>query len=176
MGTPFFFWSVPPSHRPGSKNVKPDALSHVLDFPRSKLLPDNCAWGCCGGCSVLGGIERQVREALRGVAVTVRCPDGLFVPKPLRAAVLEWSHSSRLVCHPGLLRTLASFRQRFGGPPWTKMPDSLWRPAWFVPRINLLISLLLVCCSLCPFPPTPGLTFHLILLLASLFLKATPLY
>ncbi len=45
------------------------------------------------------------------------CPAGrLLVPEALRPEVLQWGHESRLVCHPGIRRTLFAIRQRFWWP------------------------------------------------------------
>ncbi|KAI3365736.1 hypothetical protein L3Q82_000693 [Scortum barcoo] len=43
------------------------------------------------------------------------CPQNrLFVPPSLRSDVLQWAHSSRLTCHPGIQRTIdVVVRQRF---------------------------------------------------------------
>lgn len=48
----------------------------------------------------------------------------LFVPESVRPEVLEWSHSSRLVCHPGVRRTLAALRQHFW---WQGMGEDVHR-------------------------------------------------
>ncbi len=63
------------------------------------------------------GIERRVEEAGRGVHVPEGCPAGrLLVPEALRPEVLQWGHESRLVCHPGIRRTLFAIRQHFWWP------------------------------------------------------------
>lgn len=38
------------------------------------------------------------------------------VPRILRSDVLQWAHSSRLTCHPGLQRTKEVLQQRFWWP------------------------------------------------------------
>ncbi len=49
--------------------------------------------------------------------MTEGCPAGrLLVPEVLRPEVLQWGHESRLVCHPGIRRTLFAIRQRFWWP------------------------------------------------------------
>ncbi len=81
--------------------------------------------GCHGGVCFLGCWEAGqggLVEVLRG------CPTGLFVPGPLLPSALEWSHSSRLVCHPGVQRTLASVLY------------SSWLLALFASRTRLLTS------------------------------------
>ncbi len=105
------------SYRPGSKNVKPDALSRLFGAPEGELtaetiLPEGMVVG-----ALSWGIERRVEEAGRGVHVPEGCPAGrLLVPEALRPEVLQWGHESRLVCHPGIRRTLFAIRQRFWWP------------------------------------------------------------
>ncbi len=105
------------SYRPGSKNVKPDALSRLFGAPEGELtaetiLPEGMVVG-----ALSWGIERRVEEAGRGVHVPEGCPAGrLLVPEALRPEVLQWGHESRLVCHPGIRRTLFAIRQRFWCP------------------------------------------------------------
>lgn len=41
----------------------------------------------------------------------------LYVPLGLRLEVLEWEHSSQLVCHPGIEQTYRLLHQRFWLPP-----------------------------------------------------------
>ncbi|KAI3358945.1 hypothetical protein L3Q82_014740 [Scortum barcoo] len=62
-------------------------------------------------------IEERVKAAHRRVnlAQPSACPQNrLFVPPSLRSDdVLQWAHSSRLTCHPGIQRTIDVVRQRF---------------------------------------------------------------
>ncbi len=103
------------SYRPGSKNV--DALSRLFRAPEGELtaetiLPEGMVVG-----ALSWGIERRVEEAGQGVHVPEGCPAGrLLVPEALRPEVLQWGHESRLVCHPGIRRTLFAIRQRFWWP------------------------------------------------------------
>ncbi len=67
--------------------------------------------------AVIWEVESRVREALDGVTTPVRCPEGLlFVPESVQTSILQWGHSSRLACHPGVARTLALIKQRFWWP------------------------------------------------------------
>ncbi|KAI2649346.1 Transposon Tf2-9 polyprotein [Labeo rohita] len=105
------------SHRPGSKNTKPDALSRQFESPDDpppleSILPKGRMVG-----AVVWGIEQQVKRALSHVTIPCGCPEGkLFVPESVRSAVLRWSHASWLAVHPGVRGTLTSVRQRFWWP------------------------------------------------------------
>ena len=102
------------SYRPGSKNVKPDALSRLFDpssAPRSpsNILPPSCVVG-----AITWGIEKKVRQANVNCQVPDGCPPNrLFVPALLRSQVIHWAHTSRVSCHPGVRRTLFFIKQRF---------------------------------------------------------------
>ncbi|XP_043113873.1 uncharacterized protein LOC122358155 [Puntigrus tetrazona] len=62
-------------------------------------------------------IEQRVRKAGREGEAPEGCPEGrLFVPAALRPKVLQWGHESRVACHPGVRRSLATIRQRFWWP------------------------------------------------------------
>ncbi|CDQ59287.1 unnamed protein product [Oncorhynchus mykiss] len=43
-------------------------------------------------------------------------PGRLFVPESVRSAVLQWSHASKIACHPGVARTMALLGRRFWWP------------------------------------------------------------
>lgn len=105
------------SYRPGSRNVKPDALSRQFetgDHPQdaASILPPDCVVG-----AVTWDIEKEVQQALSRAQIPDGCPPGrLFVPGPFRSRVLQWGHSSLLSCHPGVSRTLSLITQRFWWP------------------------------------------------------------
>lgn len=105
------------SFRPGSKNLKPDALSRQFDSSEGastdeRILPQHCVVG-----AAVWGVEQAVRRALSHTARPPRAPEGtLFVPEAARSTVLRWGHSSKLVAHPGVRGTLAAIRQRFWWP------------------------------------------------------------
>ena len=107
------------TYRPGSKNVRADALSRVFpaDPPSNgpavdRILPLARVVGV-----ITWGVESVVRMAQR----TQPDPGGgspncLFVPTTVRGQVLKWGHSSRLSCHPGAHRTAEFIRRRFWWP------------------------------------------------------------
>ena len=109
------------SYRPGSKNAKPDALSrqfasYALQAKEESVLPPHCLVA-----AAQLDIETSVLEALAGVPGPGNGPPNcLFVPQSVRTQVLEWSHGSRLSCHPGVSRTLSVLKQRFWWPSMRK--------------------------------------------------------
>ena len=105
------------SYRPGSRNVKPDALSRIYDpEPVAKepepILPLNCVVGV-----VTWQIEQEVKQANGETPPPSGCPEHrLFVPVDLRPQVIHWAHTSLLTCHPGVRRTMFAISQRFWWP------------------------------------------------------------
>ena len=103
------------SYRPGSRNIKPDALSRQFvvgeeDSPS----PDNILPSPRVMAALTWGVEERVRAALEDHPGPSSCPqDRLFVPQELRTEVLQWAHDSRLTCHPGILRTKEVLQRRF---------------------------------------------------------------
>uniref|UniRef100_A0A3B3E207 Gypsy retrotransposon integrase-like protein 1 n=1 Tax=Oryzias melastigma TaxID=30732 RepID=A0A3B3E207_ORYME len=106
------------TYRPGSRNMKPDALSRQFDIPASSptsqntILPRTCVVG-----AAIWEVEREVQRAQVNCPSPSECPPGLlFVPPPARSSVLQWGHCSKVACHPGIHRTISLLRQRFWWP------------------------------------------------------------
>ena len=105
------------SYRPGSRNVKPDALSRLFDpEPVAKdtetILPLTCVVG-----ALTWQIENEVKQANGDVRSPSGCPENrLFVPVELRPQVIHWAHTSLLSCHPGVRRTMFAISRRFWWP------------------------------------------------------------
>ncbi|KAK7916542.1 hypothetical protein WMY93_012303 [Mugilogobius chulae] len=121
------------TYRPGSRNVKPDALSRQstteeFDSQPGPIIPPSCLVDSPDSTDkssaptfLLGAvgweIERVVQEAQRTQPDPGNGPPGcLFVPDSVRSKVLQWGHNSKLTCHPGFNRTLSFLRQRFWWP------------------------------------------------------------
>lgn len=105
------------SYRPGSRNVKPDALSRRFfkdSFPveSAPLLPPSCLVA-----PFFWDIEERVKAASVDQPRPSTCPpDRLFVPALLRSEVLQWSHSSKLTCYLDVHRTKEFLQRRFWWP------------------------------------------------------------
>ncbi|KAL2089934.1 hypothetical protein ACEWY4_014622 [Coilia grayii] len=105
------------SYRPGSRNVKPDALSRQFQeedrlhgpvpiLPESRVV-----------AALTWDVERQVQRALQDQPGPSAYPEGrLYVPETLRSQVLQWGHDSLLACHPGATRTSHHIARRFWCP------------------------------------------------------------
>ncbi|KAL2078839.1 hypothetical protein ACEWY4_024583 [Coilia grayii] len=106
------------SFRPGTRNIKPDALSRryqkdedCLQGP-APIIPESRVVA-----ALSWDIEREVQQALRDQPGPSACPaDRLYVPDALRSQVLQWGHDSLLACHPGATRTSQHIAQRFWWP------------------------------------------------------------
>uniref|UniRef100_A0A3P9LGA0 Gypsy retrotransposon integrase-like protein 1 n=1 Tax=Oryzias latipes TaxID=8090 RepID=A0A3P9LGA0_ORYLA len=104
------------SYRPGSRNVKPDALSRKYSSSDSSsdssILPMSCFVG-----SLTWEIESKVQQAQGEIPAGTSCPSGtLYVPESLRSEVIAWGHTSRIACHGGVYRTIRILKRRFFWP------------------------------------------------------------
>lgn len=116
------------SYRSGSKNLKPDALSRIYsNTPRERnpeaIIPQS---------KILAPLRWGFESAIRKAQIQDPDPGGgptnrLYVPKAVRSQVLQWAHSSRLTCHPGISRTLDFLQRRFWWPTAKKDVISLVR-------------------------------------------------
>uniref|UniRef100_A0A8C6M778 Gypsy retrotransposon integrase-like protein 1 n=1 Tax=Nothobranchius furzeri TaxID=105023 RepID=A0A8C6M778_NOTFU len=109
----FYRFNLVLSYRPGSKNVKPDALSRQYasedETTPCTILPTSCIVA-----GVTWPIRDQVLEALKTDPGPGNGPSNkLFVPQGLRGKVIDWAHTWRFSIHPGVGRTVALIRQSF---------------------------------------------------------------
>uniref|UniRef100_A0A3B3HJF8 Gypsy retrotransposon integrase-like protein 1 n=1 Tax=Oryzias latipes TaxID=8090 RepID=A0A3B3HJF8_ORYLA len=109
------------TYRPGSRNIKPDALSRQFcdtEHPKTttSILPETCIIG-----NLIWDIETKVIQAQGEEPDHPTPPNGtLYVPASVRSAVITWAHTSRIACHGGVTRTLHLIRRRFFWPSMNK--------------------------------------------------------
>uniref|UniRef100_A0A8C7ZML9 Gypsy retrotransposon integrase-like protein 1 n=1 Tax=Oryzias sinensis TaxID=183150 RepID=A0A8C7ZML9_9TELE len=104
------------TYRPGSRNIKPDALSRLSSISDSQepspIISPTCIIG-----QLTWDIETRVLQAQNEEPDHPPAPaNTLYVPSSLRSAVLVWGHTSRISCHGGIQRTLKLLRRRFFWP------------------------------------------------------------
>ncbi len=105
------------SYRPGSKNVKPDALSRIFDRSERPSTPECILPESLFVSTLVWEVESKVKRALQGVTPPAGCPPNrLFVPESVRSDVIQWGHCSNVACHPGVSRTKFLVKQRFWWP------------------------------------------------------------
>ncbi len=110
--------------RPGSRNVKPDALSRQFSVVDTQLPPDTILPSGQVIGQLTWEVEKAVRDAQEAEPDPGNCPSRLlYVPVSVRFQVLQWGHSSKLTCHPGANRTVAFIRQHFW---WPNMEKDTW--------------------------------------------------
>ena len=128
--------TLPSPNRPGSKNVRADALSRL--FPTETLNRSPAMDTILPPARVVGVVTWGVESAVRMAQRAQPDPGGgprncLFIPTTVRSQVLQWGHASRLSCHPGATRTAEFIRQRFWWPTLEADARSLWPPATSAP-------------------------------------------
>ncbi|KAK2885164.1 hypothetical protein Q8A73_021638 [Channa argus] len=102
------------TYRPGSKNIKPDALSHIHAPETSPHDPEPILHPSCVLGALTWEIERTVRTAQQQEPDPGTGPPGLlFVPSRVCSQVLQWAHCSKFSCHPGADRSIHLLRRHF---------------------------------------------------------------
>lgn len=105
------------SYRPGSKNLKPDALSRQFEPPERELCPETILPAARVIAPIQWDIETAVRRAQQQQPGPGNGPVGrLFVPNCMRSEVLQWAHASLPSGHPGTTRTCKLVQRKFWWP------------------------------------------------------------
>ncbi len=102
------------SYRPGSKNIKSDALSRVFEHSERSSTPEYIISERLIVSTLIWEVESKVHTALEWVKPLPGCtPSRLFVLEGLRSDVIQWRHCSKLACHPGVNLTSFLVKQQF---------------------------------------------------------------
>ncbi|KAK7922262.1 hypothetical protein WMY93_009164 [Mugilogobius chulae] len=107
--------------RPGSHNVKSDALSRQFVSAESSDEAETIVPASCVVAMVTWEIQSLVEEAQKAEPDPGNGPHNRqFVPKAVRSQVIQWGHTSRFACHPGTRRTLVLLKRHFWWPSMEK--------------------------------------------------------
>ncbi len=105
------------TYQPGSKNVKPDALSRQLSSEESPAIPESILPDSFVVASLTWEVESAVKEAqCTEPDPSNGLPIRFFIPHADRSEVLQWVHASRFSCHSGISRTLTLLERHFWWP------------------------------------------------------------
>uniref|UniRef100_A0A8C6W051 Gypsy retrotransposon integrase-like protein 1 n=1 Tax=Nothobranchius furzeri TaxID=105023 RepID=A0A8C6W051_NOTFU len=106
------------SYRPGSKNVKPDALSRQYASDRevepTTILPASCIVGSIAWDITNKALEAEAQQQEPDPGTGP--PNKVYVPTSTHGALIHWAHTARFAIHPGLGRTIALIRRTFWWP------------------------------------------------------------
>ncbi|XP_030634258.1 receptor-type tyrosine-protein phosphatase gamma [Chanos chanos] len=108
------------TYRPGTKNIKADALSRQFEAPNRSSVPDTII----PSSSVVAPVRWEIMDAIQDAIRTDpgppdSPPDKTYVPATIRPQLLQWVHTSLSSGHPGITRTKELISRRFWWPSLT---------------------------------------------------------
>ena len=93
------------SFRPGSKNIKADALSRIYDG-EAPASPVTIISPTCLVAPIRWDLDREIEEAAGQDPEPEGCPPGrTYVPRSVRTKIVNWAHSAPATGHLGVTRT-----------------------------------------------------------------------
>ncbi|KAI3371556.1 hypothetical protein L3Q82_023590 [Scortum barcoo] len=99
---------------PGPATSSPDALSRQFSVEEKVQEEENILPTSRVIAAITWDIENAVLRAQQQQPDPGQGPPGrLFVPDAVRSQVLQWAHSSKLSCHPGINRTISLIKRHF---------------------------------------------------------------
>lgn len=105
------------SYRPGSRNIKPDALSRLHSPDDSVKTPATILPPSCTVAAISWEIEDIIKQAQLSEPAPENCPSSkIYVPSTVRARFIHWIHSAKFSAHPGIYRTVSLINRRFWWP------------------------------------------------------------
>ncbi|KAM9568095.1 uncharacterized protein ACWYII_039152 [Salvelinus alpinus] len=107
--------------RPGSQNVKADALSRLYDTEERSMDPTPILPASCLVAPVVWELDADIERASRAEPSPPECPAGrLYVPSAVRDRLIYWAHMSPSSGHPGIGRTMRCLDGRYWWPTLAK--------------------------------------------------------
>ncbi len=109
------------TYRPGTKNIKADALSRQFEMGSEPTQPENVISPTIIISPIQWDIITEIDQANNEHAIPPECPrDKLFVPETLRKRTIDQVHTALSSGHPGINTTIQLLQNRFWWPTLRK--------------------------------------------------------
>ena len=146
------------SYRPGSKNIKADALFRLHDSGEVPILSAPIIPPSWIVAHVLWNVDVDICQALQWEHAPATCPpERTYIPTGVRNWLLSWAHTTLASGHPDITRTIQSLFTKYWWPTftWEVTRYAPATPAPYVLKPNLPGTLQKV--NSFPFPCLSGL-------------------
>ncbi len=109
------------TYRPGTKNIKADALSRQFEIGSEPTQPENVISPTIIISPIQWDIITEINQANSEHVIPPECPqDKLFVPEILRKRTIDQVHTALSSGHPGISATIQLLQNRFWWPTLRK--------------------------------------------------------